>query len=442
MIFEIGYAMTFPLPTGNFSYYYDSAQTLETKVHPPANLDQARDSLANLGSLAGGGVNKINKEDIWNLIINWNIDEDVGYIFEIDIEVPENLHDIHNELPFLPERYNNRLTPTLFNKTNYRTHILNLKQAIDHGLKLTNVHKIISFTQKRWLKDYIEFNTKKRANTNDENMRNFYKLMNNAVYGKTMENIFKRYKSLIINVNDHFKIKKLIQTKKIDEMISISKNLAIAKSKLIPIFDKPIYIGFCILEISKHHMYFILYDVIKVKWNSSKLLYMDTDSFVLNINQNFHDVDYKGFEHIFDLSGYDKNSNKYNKTNKGILGTLKDEFASSKVVKFICLRSKCYIVVLNNGRIIIKNKGISGNSSDTLCVEDFENILENKIDKINTDQYSIKSFNHRLFTIKYSKKCLTNDPDFKRSAYINQSNNYNDKTRYETKALGHYKIKN
>ena len=127
--------MTLPLPVGGFEVVY------EDKV---------------MGD----------KESVFKLLTDWTLEAEWGYIFEVDIDVPQSLHDKHNELPFLAERFNERLTPTLFNKTNYRTHVLVLKQALDHGLKLVHVHEVIKFRQKKWLKGYIEHNTRMRAATN------------------------------------------------------------------------------------------------------------------------------------------------------------------------------------------------------------------------------------------------------------------------------------
>ncbi len=155
-----GYAMTFPLPVGGFELWYDrlSQDTLQIK----------------------------RKEMIGDILQRWTFDDECGYVFEVDVDVPFELHDKYNELPFLAERYNDRLVPTLLNKTNYRVHLVVLRQALEKGLVLKEVHKVLKFKQKRWLKEYIEHNTRMRAETKDENMRNFYKLMNNAVYGKTM----------------------------------------------------------------------------------------------------------------------------------------------------------------------------------------------------------------------------------------------------------------
>ena len=124
--------MTFPLPTGDFNFL---------------------------------GIDSMSNESIMDLIVNWDVNGEWGYIFEVDINVPLRLHDEHNELPFMAEQINGRLTPNLFNKTNYRTHVIILGQALKHGLELVKVHKIIKYKQSRWLKDYIQHNTNMRANT-------------------------------------------------------------------------------------------------------------------------------------------------------------------------------------------------------------------------------------------------------------------------------------
>lgn len=231
-----GFAMTFPLPYGGFEF--------------------------------------VDKSIMNDLLYEWKIDDKFGYILEVDIYVPSELHDKFNELPFLAEHYDGKLIPTLLNKTNYRIHIYVLQQAIRHGLILKDIKKVMKFKQKRWLKDYIEHNTNMRAATTDENMRNFFKLMNNAVYGKTMENIFNRCKYTIFQKNDEVKLKRMVKKNKIEGISNLTENIIIGKRNEIPKFDKPVYVGFAILELSKHHMYFILYDVIKPKWPSSKLMYM------------------------------------------------------------------------------------------------------------------------------------------------------------------------
>ena len=116
-----------------------------------------------------------------------------GYILEVDVEYPKELHENHNELPFLAERMKigreEKLVPNLKNKKGYVVHIKELDQALKHGLKLEKVHRVIEFRQSKWMKVYIMLNTSLRKDAKNEFEKDFFKLMNNSVFGKTMENI-------------------------------------------------------------------------------------------------------------------------------------------------------------------------------------------------------------------------------------------------------------
>ena len=128
-------------------------------------------------------------------IKNYNEEGDEGYFLEADIQYPEKLHELHNDLPFLPERGKfkkvEKLVANLHDKAEYGIHIRNLKQALNHGLILKKVHRVIKFNQKAWLKSYIDTNTKLRQKAKNNFEKDFCKLMNNAVFGKTMENVRK-----------------------------------------------------------------------------------------------------------------------------------------------------------------------------------------------------------------------------------------------------------
>ena len=116
-----------------------------------------------------------------------------GYILKADVDYPNELQDLHRDFPFLPERLvvNNteKLICNLQNKKDYVVHINTLKQALEHGLKLINVHQVIEFEQEEWLKEYINLNTELRKKATNDFEKDFFKLMNNAVFGKTMENV-------------------------------------------------------------------------------------------------------------------------------------------------------------------------------------------------------------------------------------------------------------
>ena len=128
-------------------------------------------------------------------IKNYDEDSDKGYIFEVDVEYPRRLHDLHSDLSFLPERMKidkcKKLVCNLHNKKNYFVHIKSLKQALHYGLKLEKVYRVIEFNQEAWPKPYIDMNTELRKVASNDFEKDFYKLMNNAVFGKTMENVRK-----------------------------------------------------------------------------------------------------------------------------------------------------------------------------------------------------------------------------------------------------------
>ena len=131
-----------------------------------------------------------------DFIKNYDEDSYRGYLLEVDVEYPKDLHRLPSDLPFLPERMkiNNctKLVCNVQDKEDYPVHISALKQALNHGLKLTKVHRVTEFRQEDWLKSYIEMNTKLRMQAKNDFEKDFFKLMNNAVFGKTMKNVRNR----------------------------------------------------------------------------------------------------------------------------------------------------------------------------------------------------------------------------------------------------------
>ena len=129
-----------------------------------------------------------------DFIKNYDEDSDKGYIFEVDVEYPKNLHDLHSDLRFLPERMKinkfNKLLCNLYDKNNYVVHIRSLKQALNLIL-LKRVHRVVQFNQKAWLKEYTDMNTELRKQAKNDFEKVFFKLMDNSGFGKTMENVRK-----------------------------------------------------------------------------------------------------------------------------------------------------------------------------------------------------------------------------------------------------------
>ena len=223
-------------------------------------------------------------------IKNYNENDKKGYIFEVDIKYPKKLHDLHSDLPFLPERIEinkcKKLVCNLYNKKKYVVHINSLKQALNHGLKLKKIHRIIEFNQEAWLKPYIDMNTELRKLARNDFEKDLFKLMNNSVFGKTMENI-RKHRDIKLVTTDK-KVSKLVSEPNYHTINLISEDLSIIEMKKTKVkMNKPIYLGLSILEISKILMYEFWYDYMKPKYNDNvKLCYMDTDSFVMHIKTN------------------------------------------------------------------------------------------------------------------------------------------------------------
>ena len=146
-------------------------------------------------------VSEIDEE----LIRNYDENSDKGHILEVDVKYPKKLHHLHSDLPFLPKRMKidkcKKLVCNLRNKKKYVVHIRSLKQSLNHRLKLKKVHRIIGFNQEAWLKNYIDMNTELRKIAKNDFEKDFFKLMNNAVFGKTMENV-RKHRDIKLVTND------------------------------------------------------------------------------------------------------------------------------------------------------------------------------------------------------------------------------------------------
>ena len=228
---------------------------------------------------------KFNEE----FIKNYDEDSDKGYIVEVDVKYPKNLHGLHKDLTFLPEKMKidkcKKLVSNLYDKNDYVVHIRSLKQALNHGLILEKVHRVIQFNQEAWLKPYIDMNTELRKKAKSDFEKDFFKLENNAVFGKTMHRIM---------LWKHRDIKLVATDKRRNQLVSgpnyhaikyFSENLLATEMKKTKVkMSKPIYLGLSTLEISKILMYEFWYDYMKPKYGDKvKLCYIDTDSFIMHI---------------------------------------------------------------------------------------------------------------------------------------------------------------
>ena len=187
-------------------------------------------------------------------------------------------------------------------------HINSLKQALNHGLKLKKIYRIIEFNQEAWLKPYTNMNTELNKLASNDFEKDFFKLMNNAVFGKTMESITKHRDIKLVTTNK--RRSKLVSEPSYHTINLVSEDLSIIEMNKTKVkMNKPIYLRLSILEISKILMYEFWYDYMKPKYgNDVKLCYMDTDSFIMNIKtEDFYKDIANDVEKRFDTSNCEVN---------------------------------------------------------------------------------------------------------------------------------------
>ncbi len=256
--------------------------------------------------------------------------ESAPCILDVDLEYPVELHDLHNEYPLAPEKINvnkvDKLIPNLNDKTNYVIHHETLKLYLSLGLKLKKIHRGITFDEEDFMKPYIKLNTDMRAKGTTDFEKDFYKLMNNSVFGKTMENVRNRVNVKL--VSDEKSLGKLAKKANFKSVNIFDENLiAVHMEKTTVRLNKPIQIGMSILDLSKTLMYKFHYEYVKPKWeNRAELLFTDTDSLCYKLKTNDFYKDISEDTGVwFDTSGYEKDHALYSAENKKKIGYMKDE---------------------------------------------------------------------------------------------------------------------
>eukprot|EP00438_Fugacium_kawagutii_P020498 Skav224682 [mRNA] locus=scaffold1804:148653:149879:+ [translate_table: standard] len=315
-----------------------------------------------------------------------------------------------------------------WNENDDNAYIFYLKK----GMKLTKVHKGVKFQQRQWLKPWIDFNTEKRKEAKSDFEKDMFKLMNNAVYGKTMENVRNHIDFELVSSQD--RIQKCVNNPNYKGCHIINEELAgVEKTKTVLKLNKPIYLGMSILDLSKVHMYSFYYDVLKAKYQDDiRLIYNDTDSYVI---QTFTDDIYEDWMEIkehMDFSGYDKNHPCWDATNKKVLGKFKDECDGKIITNFIALRPKMYCLkIFNENKVEKKAKGVPKlKVKKDLDMNDYEATLHEHIPK-NVNFNAIRSKNHQIYSINQSKVGLT--------SYDNKRYWINDT---DSVPYGHYSLTN
>ena len=341
--------------------------------------------------------------------------EKIPCILEVDLEYPENLHDLHNDYPFCPERVEckngvKKLIPNLRDKTKYIIHYKNLIQCLRAGMKLKKIHRGIKFVESEWMKSYIDKNTNLRAMAKNNFEKDFFKLMNNSVFGKTMENLRNRVDVRLVNTKE--KLRKLVAKPNFKSRKIFNENLvSVHMSKTSLLMNKPIYLGMCILDLSKIIMYDFHYNYIKSKYaDKAKLLFTDTDSLMYEIETEDFYKDISGdVKDRFDTSDYPENHPSGIPTgeNKKVLGMMKDEVAGKIIKEFVGLRSKLYSFVMDDGGETKKCKGIKKQVVESSIRHEHYKTCLTTGKELLRKQNILRSYDHEVYTEEVNKVALS-----------------------------------
>lgn len=382
-------------------------------------------------------------------------DSDTGYILVCDIEYPDHLHDLHDAFPMCPEnilvgeedvsqytkelaaeckvnlRPGKKLCLTLRTKNNYAVHYRTLQCYIRHGLVLKNIHRVICFRQSLWLRDFMTYTTEKRRNATNEFDSLLYKSVACNVFGKTIENVKQRINVRIVTSPET--LRRLVSKPSFQAVRVFDNNLAAVQLFRNSVkLNKPIAVGYSVLELSKLKMYEFWYDVLLTEFKdyTVSLLMSDTDSFLVHIegesvNQNsIEQILYKN-RGKFDFSKLEDTHPLKDNANRQIPGKMKLQLPNAVIMEAVVLSSKCYSILTNRGSLTAM-KGASG----SLQHEIFKDCIEREkcyVGKIK----SVKNFGQTLYHVSTERRMLS-PIDTKRFYFsANQSASY-----------GHWRLRN
>ena len=270
---------------------------------------------------------------------------------------------------------------------------------------------MIKFDQSVWLKPYIDFNTELRKKAKNEFEKDFFKLMNNTMFGKTMENI-RKHKDIKLITNEKAYLRNVMKPN-FKSGVLFGKNLMGCEMvKINVVMNKPVYLGQAILDLNKIVMYEFHYDYMKPKYGENlKLCYM----YHIKAEDFYEDIA-TDVETRFDTSGYKKEDARPLPIglNKKIIGLMEDELGGKIMTEFVALRPKLYAYRKLDGKEDKKCKGIKKCVvKKTLGFDDYKKCLFNPVDgkSIYRLQLMFRNKKHEVHTVEVNKVALNRNDD-------------------------------
>lgn len=311
----------------------------------------------------------LSKEEF--LEIDWrkiNLDGEIGFFVEVTLDYPSQIWGKTQSFPLCPQNfeitydilspYQKRVLKEIYNKNSYKStkltatflrrekitlHAKNLQLFLNLGMELVQVHQVVSFAQGPFMKVWVDFCTKKRSKAKTDFEKNFFKLLVNSVFGKTIESVSNRKKvKICLNIES---FSKWTRDPNYERHVIINDDVSIVilkqtKARVI----QPFYIGFSILELSKHVMYDFFYNVLRPYFGEDgvQLLYSDTDSLAIQVQTFNILLDLGELAPNMDFSNLAKSHPLFCESNRAALFKFKEEFALQPIARLCALKSKCY----------------------------------------------------------------------------------------------------
>ena len=375
-------------------------------------------------------------------------DGDYGYFINGDFTIPDHLHDLMNDYPCFPENlcvqdewlsdYQKKvksltggsgsvpkLIPNLLPKKNYTIHSRLLKLFISLGCTVDNVNWVMRFRQEAFLKPYIDLCMNERSKRGiTEFEKDFWKLLCNAVYGKTMENVRNRVNVSLLNP-DSDKFQKSVNSQLYKCYYKVSDDLVLVDvGKKSVKLDKPIYVGIAVLCISKWLMYDFYYNCLKKHYPTATMIYTDTDSFIFEVETEdfYHDLlnnpdmlsrwdmsNYSPDHPMFESVDKDEVKTIINK-NRKVVGMFKDETAGRPIQEVVAIRAKMYSILDCDGGQKNTGKGIKSSVLKKISHDKYKSCMFHNFDvnkAVGTEDMTlIQSHQHSVTTTTVNKKTL------------------------------------
>lgn len=384
-----------------------------------------------------GGYKFIDEDDFkhenpMDILAKYKETKTIGYIFEVDLLYPEELHDDHNDYPLAPQRLKldntEKLVSSFLPIKNYPVSAITLACYIENGLVLEKIHRIMTFRKAAVIKPFIEKCTKLRAASKSEFAKNFYKLCANTVYGGCLLNPMNFTNFEIVTDKARYDmISRNIHLIKAEPWVFPCSNCSSQKKKfyscsrkqsclvgLVKIkrevtFSRPLIIGFHVLELAKLAMYNYWYGFVKKHYGDrATLLATDTDSFIMEIQTDNIVEDLAKYPDKFDFSNFNPAHQLYSTKHKKVPGYMKVEFPGKIIIRFVGLRSKCYgLEFLEDEDEVMVAKGVGKVAKQKLTLNMYEKALDGEISRV--EEVKLQSQKMTMCVLQRSKIALSAD---------------------------------